>query len=120
MKLVEVDLKDLITPDKFELTSEDDLFDRLVSIVNNELENEADNGEEIFDTAEACVEIILNADDDFSNDITPEMAVALNELYQSIGWKEVTYEHQEETEEYEESHVFKFYFKHKSKSVLSL
>jgi thiamine phosphate synthase YjbQ (UPF0047 family) len=120
MNLVAVDLKDLITPDKFELTSEDDLFDRLVSVVNNMLEDEAESGEEIYETSEAHVEINLNVDDDFSDDVTPDMVSALNKLYQSIGWREVTYEHTEETEDEYASHIFKFYFKRNSTPGVSL
>ena len=111
MKLVELELKDLITPDQFELTSEDELFDSFVTAVNNELENAVNSENEIFATADANVEVILNADDDFSVEVTSQMVAALNSLYQQIGWREVTYEHQEETDDNYESHVFKFYFK---------
>ena len=110
MYLVEMKMEDLITPDQFELTSQDDLFDRLVSVVNNELEEATTGENEIFATEEAHIEVILNADDDFSEDVTPEMVKSLAALYQSIGWKTVTYEHQEENEDNYESHIFKFYF----------
>lgn len=110
MNLVEVQVSDLIGPDRFEITSEDDLFDKLVNVINNELENIADSGEEIFATSNAHIEVILNADDDFDQDVTPDMVAAVEALYQSIGWKNVTYEHQEEDADSYESHIFKFYF----------
>jgi hypothetical protein len=113
MNLVDVQLKDLIKPDKFPLTSEDDLFDRLVNVVNTALENEADNGDEIYETSDAHVEIFLDANDDFSDTVTSEMVAALEALYQQVGWQKVTHEHQEETEDNYEGHIFKFYFKHK-------
>jgi hypothetical protein len=111
MRLVEMKLEDLIRPDQFELTSQDDLFDRLVQAVNNALEDELNNGDELFETSDAHVEIVLDANDDYDGDVTPDMVEALETLYKEIGWQKVTYAHQEETENEYESHNFNFYFK---------
>jgi len=109
MNLTEFDPKDLVGPDRFELTSQDDLFNKLVEAVNSELEDFAGYDDEIYATEEAHIEITLTVDE-FEEDITLEMVKSLQALYQTIGWKTITYEHQEETDDYVESHVFKFYF----------
>ena len=118
MNLVEMEVRDLVTPDRFEITSEDDLFDKLVNAINNELENEAESGEERFATSNAHIEVILNRDDDFSEDVTPDMALAVEKLYQSVGWANVSYEHQLENDDCYESHIFKFYFSSQSSMIL--
>jgi hypothetical protein len=120
MKLVEMQVSDLIKPDQFKLTSQDELFDRLVSVVNNELDDAVNKADEIFETSDAHVEVILNADDDFSDDVTEDMVAALNTLYQQVGWKGIEYTHQDETEDEYESHTFKFYFKNKAIPGISL
>lgn len=111
MKLVDMKLEDLVKPEQFELTSQDDLFDRLVQAVNNALDDEVNNGNEVFETSDAHIEISLNVDDDYDGDVTPDMIEALETLYKQVGWQKVTYEHFEETEDKYESHNFKFYFK---------
>lgn len=111
MNLVGLKIEDLIGPSQFDLMSEDNLFNKLVTAVNNELKNELDSGAEHFDQPAAHIEISLLLDNgDFNHNVTDEMIKNLNDIYKRVGWKAVTYEFQEETVDLYASHVFRFYF----------
>ena len=116
MKLTEFSKQDLVTPDQFTLVSQDDLFDKLVTTVNDELIFELDSENERYDTADAHIEAVLT-DRDFDDEISQEMINEVCKLYMSVGWRLVTYEHNPETDDEYEAHIFKFYFKHGNETI---
>jgi len=121
MKLTNISNEDLVSPKDFTLVSQDDLYENLVETINNELGRMADDTDvQIFATADASVEICLSTDELIEEAYLPEMIYEVRRLYQSKGWKDVTYEFIEEDEDSYASHTFTFFFPNDNDEVLSI
>jgi len=117
MKLTNIKHEDLIGPESFKLLSQDDLLNDLVETINDDLSQQADSEDEIYDTSEASVEISLSTDNLPDDAYSPEIIEEVRQLYLSKGWKGVTYEFAEEDEESFAAHNFTFFFPTKDQSL---
>jgi hypothetical protein len=123
MNLQKLKVEDLVGPDMFELTTQDQLFESIVTRINRELIDAAEDHEEIYDAQDAHMQIELLVDEDDADDIvenkpfSDEIISSIVKVYERAGWSEVFYEFHEETDSEYTTHEFKFYFKPQTKSM---
>ena len=110
MNFKNFNVEDLVKPSDFELISRDDLFEEILTTVNDELERQRDSGDEIYEGTDANVEVYLDSDEAGEEVISADIVEKIKQTYKEIGWRDVTYKFVEETEDEDANHTFNFYF----------
>ena len=106
MKIIPENFPGLISPDEFTIITTEDTISDLIKIINSELIRLCNS--EQLSGLDPIVEVYLG--DDFDEKVTDEMVEAIRELYQAIGWGDISYKHEDETSESYENHIFIFHF----------
>jgi phosphoenolpyruvate synthase/pyruvate phosphate dikinase len=121
MKQEKLKPMELVSPDQFELITQDKLYDKFIEVINDELERLSKENNEIYDTADAhiSVELLEEGLEDFGEDIMKkampvDLLQEIIQAYQEVGWPYIDYEYHPETDDEYATHEFKFYFKNQS------